>query len=273
MLLDAKLNPTKTTRLVVDSRDRDLSKYPLPHSYTIRLDEPIHDVTTLTLIVSDVPFVAYLIDQSNNQLTIILADGTMGTATIPTGDYTGVSLAKAVSTALGAQFTSLTIQAIHSDLTDNISFSCRKPFSVSFSANGSIARELGYSANTTYSSSPVQGEYYPTTYTYTIMPSFRRDTHANPAILLAINSASVITSVNTNVNQKFAILTPMRNMLSVAAPDLPMKVFNPPVASLSVFSVEFTNYDGSPVDFQNQEHRLEFLLTSLRSAKYQRLDI
>ncbi|MEW5315007.1 MAG: hypothetical protein WDW38_006464 [Sanguina aurantia] len=118
---------------------------------------------------------------------------------------------------------------------------------------------------------------------YAVLPTFRRDSHTNPAIILSINNATVNTannnnldinkmSLNSTVNQSFAVLTPSRTLLCASTNELPFKTFNPPIAQLTQLSISFQTYDGNPVDFQNHEHRLELLLTSIRSAKYLPLD-
>lgn len=287
MLIDAKVNPTRLTRIAIDSRDRQIA---IPsnknsNSYMITLDEPIHDVISMTLVVADVPFVSYLIDASNNQLTMILADGSPpATATVPTGDYTGEALATALAVALAAQFPdqgNTTINTVYSALTDNISVACSMGFTLVFTAQGSIARELGFVPGSTYVAVSTNDKDSPDE--YAVLPTFRRDSHTNPAIILSINNATVNTannnnldinkmSLNSTVNQSFAVLTPSRTLLCASTNELPFKTFNPPIAQLTQLSISFQTYDGNPVDFQNHEHRLELLLTSIRSAKYLPLD-
>lgn len=266
---DIRQNPTCLTRLAIDSKDRDLTKFPLASHYEITLDEAIFDVLSMTLVVADVPFVSYLINPSNNMITLCLTDSSTLPATIPTGDYCGVSLASAVQSAVQQQCSThgVTFTAVFSEVTDNICFTCSDPFSVKFPERGSIAKELGFAVDSTNVSTGSDNQ------TFTVRPPFRRDSHTHPSCILKMNQSSVLTSVNKTVNQSFAILTPSRNTLCAATSELPVKYFNPPMPRLMRLTIDFSNYDGSPVDFQNHDHRLEVLLTSTRSGKYQPMDL
>lgn len=281
MLIDSKINPTRFTRIAIDSRDRDVATYGNANKYVITLDEPVHDVLSMTLLVADVPFVAYMVGPLNNAMTMTLTGGSTGTVAIPSGDYSGDELAAAVGGALAAQFPNeidTTINVVYSAVSDNISVVCTVAFTLTFGAQGSIARELGFAPSTTYASVQVSG-----LDEYVLIPPFRRDSHTNPSMILCIQNVSVNTATNNNrdtnrrtldstVNQSFAVLTPSRSLLCSATNELPTKTFNPPISQLVHISIEFKNYDGSLVDFQNHDHRLELLLTSIRSAKYLPLD-
>lgn len=279
--MESTLNPTRSTTFIIDSRDRDRTLFPRPSHYEINLTsqaairpfiqqvEAVHDVVSMRLLVADVPFVAYLVQATNNSIQAVITTGTTASvidATIPVGNYLGPDLATAVQVALQSGTSSSSFGANYSSLTDNINVTCDHPFALVFAALGSVALELGYATGTTYMSIP-QGSG-----SNIVTPPFRRDSHLNPAVILSILPASVNTSVNTCVDQSFAIITPQRSALSAAGEGLPLKIFNPPIARFSHVTVDFKNHDGTPVDFQNHDHRLEILLVSLRAAKYQKFD-
>lgn len=260
--MDSTLNPTRSTTFVIDSRDRDLTRFPLASHYEISLDEPVHDVVSMMLLVADVPFATYLVQPTNSSIQAILSSGTIINANIPVGDYTGATLAAAVQSALQSQTSSPTsFTASYSTPLDNISIMCNTAFSLVFGKTGTIALELGFAVGSA-TVSTLTGS------TYTVAPLYRRNQHLNPYVILSIVPSCVITSINQNVNQGFAIITPSRSILSVTGEKLPRKLFNPPIARFSRFVIDFCNYDGSSVDFQNHDHRLEMLLISLRAAKY-----
>ena len=54
--------PKRYYRYVIDSRDRNLSHFPDPNKYEIKLSEDIHDVQSVELLSFDVPFTKYLIN-------------------------------------------------------------------------------------------------------------------------------------------------------------------------------------------------------------------
>lgn len=268
--MESTLNPTRNTYFAIDSRDRNLLHFPLASHYEITLDEAVHDVVTMKLLVADVPFVSYLVSAANNTVQVSVVVGATqkvtGTATVPTGNYPlGTDLSNALVAALQGTTPPSTyaFNVQYLTLTDNFSVGCNKPFTLTFAKTGSVALELGYAVGTTYTSVSGPGN------TNTLAPPYRRNLHLNPSVILSIYPACVNTSVNAFVNQSFAIITPQRNALSAAGEErIPQKTFNPPIARFSRAVVDFVNYDGSPVDFQNHEHRIELLLVSLRAAKY-----
>lgn len=260
--MDSTLNPTRSTTFVIDSRDRDLTRFPLASHYEISLDEAVHDVVSMMLLVADVPFSTYLVQPSNSSIQAVLNSGPIVNANIPVGDYTGAALAAAVQTALQSHTSAPTsFTATYSIPLDNISVMCNTPFSLVFGGQGSIALEMGFAVGSTTVSTGSGSS-------YTAVPPFRRNRHLNQYVVLSIVPGCVITSINQNVNQGFAIITPNGSILSVTGEKLPRKTFNPPIARFSRFMIDFCNYDGSPVDFQNHDHRLDLLLISLRAAKY-----
>lgn len=266
--MESTLNPTRTTNFVIDSTDRDMTRFPLASHYEIILDEAIHDVVTMHLLIADVPFVSYLIHETNNMITASMVGGGQVIGWVPVGDYTGPELANAVQTALQSQSTSsMTFTSSYSALTDNINVGCNIAFALIFGSTGSIALELGFATGTSYLAAPSTSASQ-----YVATPPYRRNSHLNPSIILSILPASVNTSVNQNINQSFAVISKNRSILSAAANDLPQKTFNPPIARFSRVTVDFVNYDGTPVDFQNHDHHIELMLISLRSAKYQPFD-
>lgn len=270
--MESTINPVRSTSFVIDSRDRDRVRFPLASHYEISLDEAVHDVFRMELLVADVPFAAYLIQATNNTVQAVMTSNSPPTnimATIPVGDYLPSELAEAVAVALQSATSSSQYQfsTSYSTLTDNISVSCTQPFDLVFDPTGSVALELGFvigSTNVAATSSSGSD--------YVVTPPYRRNANLHPSVVLRILPASVNTSINQNTNQSFAIITPTRAALCAASRYLSRKTFHPPVARFSRFAVDFSNYDGTPVDFQNQDHRLEILLTSLRAAKYMRFD-
>lgn len=260
--MDSTINSTRTTSFVISSIDRDILTYPLPSHYEIFLDEAVHDVVSMQLLVADIPFVSYLIQTNNCTLQAVLSNGVVISGVIPVGDYDGPSLAAAVQMALQGVSPLTIMTAAYSKLTDNISVSCSAAFSLVFASTGSCALELGYAVGSSNNSSLVHSSNL-------VTPTFRMNSHKNPSCILSILPASVNTSVNQHVNQSFAIVTPSQNDLSASSTQLAVKYFNPPIARFSRVTIDFKNYDGSQVDFQNHDHRIELLLVSLRAAKYQ----
>ena len=64
-------NELKTSILIVDSRNRDKNKYPNPNQYQYELNEPYKRVLNSELLYAFIPKTSYLIDNTNNCMTII----------------------------------------------------------------------------------------------------------------------------------------------------------------------------------------------------------
>ena len=103
----------KRMRFVIDSRDRNRTRYPTPSMYEISFDEPVQDVESMEVIMADIPFSRYLIHDHNNQLRVSTSlpvfdssagafafGGTTHTLVIEPGDYTHEELVTAVQSAL-----------------------------------------------------------------------------------------------------------------------------------------------------------------------------
>lgn len=93
--LKNKLNDTNTRVIYIDSRDRNIEKYPNPNDYVIYLDDTYRDIVSLELISCDVPKTEYNINNSNN----ILHYNDGSTVTVPVGNYDIAGLISAFNAA------------------------------------------------------------------------------------------------------------------------------------------------------------------------------
>jgi len=103
--LKTKLQDTNTTVIYIDSRDRNIEKYPNPNDYVIYLDDTYRDIVSLELISCDVPKTEYNINNSNNVIHYTPSGGSATSKTIPAGNYTIAGLISAFDTATGGALT------------------------------------------------------------------------------------------------------------------------------------------------------------------------
>src|SRR6056300_336814 len=61
---------TITKHIVIDSRDRDYLKYPDSNQYRVEITEEFRDVTSLELILAQIPNTFYNISVENNKYYI-----------------------------------------------------------------------------------------------------------------------------------------------------------------------------------------------------------
>jgi hypothetical protein len=98
--------------LLIDSADRDHTKYPDPDKYKIRLKNPYKDVTSIELISADFPQSSYTINEYNNtfryqQSLTQVSSGTYTEITLPVGNWpvyhpTDMDICELLQTALYA---------------------------------------------------------------------------------------------------------------------------------------------------------------------------
>lgn len=255
----------RVRRLVIDSRDRDRSAYPLPNNYEIRLDQDLIDVLSMKLVVADIPFSAYMIDDLNCVLPVCTDgdDNKVIDVRVPIGDYdSAIDLATAVTVAVRAAVAELiAFEVTYDSRTDRYSFKANMPFEFRFASRppeSSIARVLGFA--------PGQNYVTPVT-SHRLTAPYRKDFDTAKYVVLYIKpSAELIMSSNNATNRSFAVIARRRHAIYVEDAAFE-KSWNPPVARLSKLYIQFVGYDGRPYDFQNQEHRLELVF---RTRKHPR---
>ena len=271
-----------TERVVIDSRDRDLALFPSPNRYDVRLHEDIFDVRSIKLLVADVPFCTYTVNANNRFVPLRMAGG-LRVAELPIGDYQPTELADQLATSLTLAAGD-TFAVEYVPRTDNFvvtySPSPSPPpsgptpppyFELAFatwegslptgrSSRGTAARLLGFSPAKDYVAE-ADG---------TLRSPFRKDFWTGSRyIVLNMQPAEVLMAFSSNLEKSFAVLQ-SREVELCESHDVPYeKVWNPPYTRLSRFSLTFTDYDGRPWDFQNQEHRLELLVEHENMRKYQ----
>jgi hypothetical protein len=271
---------TKFERIVIDSRDRDVSLHPTPDRYDVRLHEDIFDVRSIKLIAADVPFSAYDVDHARNSVVPVRAGagGAIAEARLPRGDYGAPQeLAAALADALSAA-TGLAVTAAYVPRTDNFRLTApaaarlQLPFAswkhaaaVPASAGAAAAaRLLGFSSDRDYAFSPADGS---------LDSEFRRDARTGSRyMVLHMEPAEALKGVSSTLEKSFAVLQRHDDGDEPCVSDgtlLYQKRWDPPLARLARFSFRFTDYEGRPIDFQNQDHRLELLVEHEGMRKYQ----
>jgi len=238
----------KYTRVVIDSRDRDLSSYPDPNTYVIFLEQDIEEVTTGEIILMNVPLSDYNVNDYNRTLSFV--GGTI--VQIPLGNYTAPVLATAlnnvISLALGAGvlYDSLTCTLIFDNAVGTLDFTG--------AGATPIARLLGFVPGKTYVT--------PCTAPYPV------DLNTNHYIVLTIDQFTINTSSNSVLDRSTALVHPKDAHLNYrSVHNIIKKFFNPPIGRLNKLTVSFTDYYGNPYNFRNQDHRIEIVFESRKQLR------
>lgn len=252
----------KQTRIVVDSRDRDIFHFPTPAHYEVSFDDDIEEVTSADIVAVDVPFSAYMINVNNNALHVSFDSGVSTQAvSIEPGDYTHSELRHAVESALNALGTA-TFEVTYSSLKDNYTIWSDRSFSLIFvDRKGTMARVLGLSDKKNYVST-IEGS-SPSGLVNVIKGEFRKNFENHKYLVLSIEQMKLNHSANSVLHNSVALVPRNYNSLNIYSPVANVrKTFNPPIARLSKLRITFKDFDGNLYDFQNHDHRLEIIFES-----------
>ena len=247
-------------RLIVSSADRNLSIYPTPASYVVTFDEPFANVVSMTLVSASIPLVAHQVSTSNNVFRYRFAENHPATEVeIPIGDYaSGEDLATTLTGLLNS-----IIRVNYVARRDGFAFNAASPFELLFDggdaqtnvvsyAKGSCARILGFGPRN-YVSSPAGA----------LSSAFKRDLSHTSTAVIYVDDADVNVSINDSFNRSFAVIS-RQDDLTVHMHDMHdmhmKKTFDPPMGKMGRIRVRINDVFGCPYDFQNRDHRLEFVL-------------
>lgn len=93
----------------IDSRDRNFDLYPSSSRFVIDLPETLKNVSGAVLVSAELPLSYYIFSQARGTTTLRVSTGGPATdVTIPDGNYSTVTMAIALETALNAAFSPTT---------------------------------------------------------------------------------------------------------------------------------------------------------------------
>lgn len=233
-----KNTPLKYTRVVIDSRDRDLQNYPNANKYSIFFDNEIEDVVSGEVVLLQIPFANYNIDKYNN--TFVVSGQNV---VIEKGQYSVDDLIIELNTKLSA----FNISVTYVKTQDKLQFRGISSFTLEFKNH--LNKVFGFT-NTTYVCDSS---------TFVLLPENRVNLNIENFIVLHIDGMTINVSSNNVINKSTYIVSRCDTLLNTKAHLVPIKkYFNPIISRLTRINIRFTDYYGNPYDFQNQDHRIEF---------------
>lgn len=250
---------TRTVRVIIDSRHRDLKKYPNAAQYELDLEEDLKEVVSAELMTASVPLSAYMIPSTANKLTVVpYGASNPVTVQIPAGDYTPSGLAFTLSHALTNTVPSQDWDVVYSESIDRFLIKSASPFTVIAGdastlkyAAGSIARHMGFDRKV-YNSVPGPDS-------HTVVTTFRPDMDQHLYAVLHMKHVCLNRSSEHLLNKSFALFAgesvSTYNFWSPA--NRLKKSIRPFISNLSRVSICFKDRDGNLYDFQNKDHVLE----------------
>lgn len=272
--------PTRTFRVVIDSRDRDVRTYPTPAKYEVTLDDDLHDVRSMRIASADVPFSAYTIGTAlqASVVRLDLGGGVVVPAALRPGDYKtsadlATELAHALTTAASLSPVAATFTVTPNPRTDVLEVRSDEPFTLSApvplagaSSGGTqtarqVARVIGMSmcddavAALESTSATLHDPAHPYLATLAFRTNLRPDRYM---VLLMTPNAEVLISTCHAVNRGFALVPISSDSTNIQlASSAAIKTWATPLARVSRVGLTFVDYYDTPYDFQNQDHRIE----------------
>ena len=267
------------TRIVIDSKDRDMDKYPTPTNYEIILYDDVEDVVLAELLTASIPLSGYHINNYHNKLVIFLGSSITNSTTrsdfyvvtLDSGDYTEAGIASHLSSKLtsttGETFvvsyssspSKLIFQSTTTDFIIVTSKTITKPdgtiidFSDVYTNVSSTSRLLGFSPGMRYTSSS----------RWFMTPNKLNLSYFN-YIVMYIDQFDLNKSSSSILNKSYAII--MSNNLATKVVDDPqiIKKFSPPLTRLTKLTMKFFDRDGNPYDFNGIDHCFEIQFVSYK---------
>lgn len=261
---------SRIIRIVVDSRERNISIFPSPNNYEINLLEDLKNVVHMSLITAEFPFDSYLINSNNNLLYLAYND-LVYSISIETGNYTEAELAAELTAKLNTTVNANDFIVEYIGIKDNFVFRCKHPFGLVFRGEvfthafnnsrdtaypeKSIGRVLGFGINN-YVSTPLLNPI--DLYVNGLNSEFKKNFQKDDYIVLKIDAAEINKSTATTLNNSFAVISKFKEC-SVFDENAYHKKFKPPLAKLPKLKISLTDYYGNLYDFQNKDHKLELM--------------
>ena len=251
---------TRQHRVVIDSRDRDMIKYPDPSNYVIDINHDIRDVLSVQLIAYDIPFNNINVTEDNNLFEYLDANGDLQTIEIPEGEYNDISLLTGMINGLFVGSTSssypLSVPTSNIQLELNTTDATRFLFASDTGyRHRSIAKTLGFEPVDITASGSTTAKY-------------KYHLEAERYVALFLQAAKLCQTTNPGTHECFAMIPRYVDSEGAQALDtFVRKRFAAPIAALDKIHVRFKTRGGSYYNFENKDHRLELVYTCYRQPK------
>lgn len=258
-------------RYIIDSRDRNLSYYPDPNNYELKLSEDIRDVQSVELVSFDIPFTKYLINENNRIFAYkILGDANNTIIQIDEGTYTLQELVDEINEKNTDTSTTFGLKKTKNKMTIKtegaggyiLSAGNEEPKDDGYERDSAkyvvpLCKILGLKSTEHFYFGGDQVEYeFP----------YQVDLRTDRYIAMHLGQTSLNYSENTSTNKCFAIIK--KDELESKYMDVTYKkYYNPPIPAMQTLRIKFTDYDGNLYDFHNQDHLLELQFCCFKNQR------
>ena len=234
-------------RVLVSSASRDHDRFPEPSEYEAEFPSTFKNVFSVSLVAATLPQTDDVISSKRDTLHVTVNGGPATPVTLAHGSPADVpALAASLQNALASAFPATPFTA--SCVANKIKISSQNPFAIVERGDLGLYRTLGLrrgdniaSGDTSTTESVLHAAY---------MANIRKDS----VVVLSISGMEVVTSNGNDHDRTFAVLQTGHMHKSLPATYCPAR----PIAKLPKMRVALTRADGTPCDFQGQDHYLQF---------------
>jgi hypothetical protein len=279
----ANAEDKRYTRVVVDSKDRDVDKHPNPSCYTIQLYDDIEDVVLAQLLTSSVPLSGYHINDYHNTIIFKLGNAITNASTssdfmrvtLNSGNYVESELAGHIADMMtNATGGAVSFGVSYSTLTGKMMVSASQNFMIVVSSfvkrpDGQLIQFPDLYKNMSSTAKLlglIPGSIHPSS-TNTLVFPHRVNLNYFNYLVLYIDQFDLNRSSSTVLNKSFAILNNNSNSYNIAETPEVTKKFTPPLSRISKLSIKFFDRDGNPYDFNGVDHWFEMQFVSYRQKR------
>lgn len=118
---------SQSQTLLIDSRDRDLTKYPSANNYRVHLPKTIRNISSARLVSAEIPGTFYVFTQARENTTLrVTGNAVTHDVVIPDGNYTPTTIASTLESEINSAFSgdSITFSVAVSDTTNKTTIAC-----------------------------------------------------------------------------------------------------------------------------------------------------
>ena len=269
---DGKDSPKKYVRYVIDSRDRNHNIYSSPSKYELLLFENLSDVSSVELLVANVPFSRYNIHEHNNVLHYDRGND-IENVSFSEGDYENLEdLILEMNSKLNPSSITVTLNNTNKKLT----FVSDNAFSFTFKGNmvnhtqhdkdylwkeNSIGKVLGFRIKDyTATHNSTSGK-------YELVSEYPICLEKDNYIIMRMSRAKIYSSNTKTADTCFAIINNSCGELNNDYVSSLIKTFNPPLSSFDRIKISFHDYYGNLYNFNNRDHRIELKFGLLKQGR------
>jgi len=269
--MDLREQPVETIQIrkkliILDSRDRDFSKYAEPNNYRATLPDVYRKIFRMKLVSYEIPNSFYTFDASLSNVTFDISYGaSISPITIPNGNYTPTTLASTLTTLLdalsGPSFT-ITVDPATNKMTISSNQDFEINFDVASTTDMNTEWGLGYYMGFKKKAYNASGSG-----PYTITSDYPVNTNPWKYILMEIDTMNDLDELPLEGRKSgsrkaaFAKIVMENGKWEYVFGNEQTSlhndfIFDPPREKLGSLMVNFRLHDGRSVNFNHMDHSL-----------------